>query len=146
VDLSIQGVKVQLTRYTDYSLRVLIYLSWVNEKNVTITEIADFYDISRNHLVKVVHRLAQLGFIITMQGKGGGIKLARAPEEIVIGEVVRKTEPNFHMVECFDTENNQCLITSTCRLRGIFAKGTEAFFKVLDSYTLVDCGASPFVK
>ena len=98
---------MQLTQYTDYSLRVLIYLSQKQQGELaTISEIADFYSISRNHLVKVVHNLATYGFIQTMRGKNGGMCLARPAAEIGIADVVRKTEPNFDIAECFNKESN----------------------------------------
>lgn len=129
---------MQLTSHSDYSLRVLLYLSQMPKDTSTITEISEFYKISRNHLVKVVHRLAQLGFITSIQGKGGGIKLAKSPDEIRIGEVIRKTEANFQLVECFDEKTNHCVITNTCRLKGVLDQALEAFFSVLDEYTLSD--------
>lgn len=137
---------MQLTLYSDYSLRVLLYLSRTPKKVATIAEISGFYIISKNHLVKVVHRLAQLGFIISSRGKGGGIELAKPPSEITIGEVVRKTEPNFHMVECFNEETNRCVITNVCRLKGILNQALEAYFNVLDNYTLADGSKNTFVK
>lgn len=133
---------MQLTLYSDYSLRVLIYLSKLKNETATITEISDFYKISRNHLVKVVHRLAQLEFIVSTRGKGGGIKLAKHPRDITIGEVVRKTEPNFSLVECFDEKTNRCVITNVCRLKGILNQGMSAFFNVLDQYTLADASTT----
>jgi len=137
---------VQLTLYSDYSLRVLIYLSKTDKKISTITDISEFYKISRNHLVKVVHRLAQLGYIISIQGKGGGIKLAKDPSEIKVGEVIRKTEPNFYMVECFNEKENRCVITDVCRLKGILNQGMEAFFNVIDQYTILDCSTNDLFK
>lgn len=129
---------MQLTLYSDYSLRVLFFLSKMPKDTATITEISEFYGISRNHLVKVVHRLAQLELIITTRGKGGGIMLARDPAEITIGEVIRKTEPNFVMVECFNPKTNQCKITSVCRLKGILNQALAAFFDVLDQYSIAE--------
>lgn len=137
---------MQLTLYSDYSLRVLIYLSKTDKKISTITDISEFYKISRNHLVKVVHRLAQLGYIISIQGKGGGIKLAKDPSEIKVGEVIRKTEPNFYMVECFNEKENRCVITDVCRLKGILNQGMEAFFNVIDQYTILDCSTNDLFK
>jgi Rrf2 family nitric oxide-sensitive transcriptional repressor len=129
---------MQLTLHSDYSLRVLLYLSQTPNEAATITEISDFYQISRNHLVKVVHSLAQSGFIISMQGKGGGIKLAKHPNEITMGDVVRKTEPNFCLVECFDEKTNRCVITEVCRLKSILKQGMDAFLNVLDTYTIAE--------
>lgn len=136
---------MQLTLYSDFSLRVLFYLCKMPKESATITEIADFYHISRNHLVKVVHQLGQLGFITTTRGKGGGILLARDPKKITVGEVVRKTEPNFTMVECFNKETNQCRITSACRLKSMLNKALEAFFDVLDQYTLAEANTTGLI-
>lgn len=137
--LSCQEIlSMQLTLHTDYSLRVLLYLSRTPNEFATITEISQFYQISKNHLVKVVHNLVQQEFIISIRGKGGGIKLAKSPNEISIGEVVRKVEPNFCMVECFNLETNCCVITNVCRLKGILNQGIKTFFTVLDGYTLED--------
>jgi Rrf2 family nitric oxide-sensitive transcriptional repressor len=129
---------MQLTLYSDYSLRVLIYLGLKGTELATITEIATSYNISRNHLVKVVHNLANHGFIATIRGKGGGMRLARAPREINIGEVVRMTEMNFTIVECFDPANCLCPITPVCRLKGVLRDALEKFLGVLDQYTLED--------
>lgn len=129
---------MQLTFYSDYSFRVLFYLANMNKETATIAEISDFYHISKNHLVKVVHQLSQKGFIISLRGKGGGIKLAKKPDEIKISDVVRKTEPNFTLVECFNTKTNQCVITNACRLKGFLTEAMMAFFHVLENYTIAD--------
>ncbi|HFQ91620.1 MAG TPA: Rrf2 family transcriptional regulator [Chromatiales bacterium] len=129
---------MQLTLYTDYSLRVLVYLGLKGEELATISEIAEHFDISRNHLVKVVHNLATHDFIQTVRGKGGGMRLARAPELINIGDVVRHTEPNFNIVECFDRDNMDCAITPICKLKGALHRASRSFMEVLDEYTLAD--------
>ncbi len=129
---------MQLTLYTDYSLRVLTYLGLKDEGLATITEISDNYDISRNHLVKVVHNLSNNGFIHTVRGKGGGMRLAFAPEDINVGAVVRSTEKNFNIVECFDRENSTCPITPVCALKGALKEASRNFLAVLDRYTLAD--------
>lgn len=129
---------MQLTLYTDYSLRVLIYLGLKDEGLATITEISDNYDISRNHLVKVVHNLSNNGFIHTVRGKGGGMRLAFSPEDINVGAVVRSTENNFNIVECFDRENSTCPITPVCVLKGALKEASRNFIAVLDRYTLAD--------
>jgi Rrf2 family nitric oxide-sensitive transcriptional repressor len=129
---------MQLTLYTDYSLRVLIYLGLRRDRLSTVSEIAESYGISRNHLVKVVHNLASLGFIQSTRGKGGGLSLARAPEHINIGDVVRHTEQNFNIVECFDGKNRACPITAVCRLKGVLSDAASAFMRVLDGYSLAD--------
>lgn len=134
---------MQLTRYTDYSLRVLVYLGMKDDGWATITELAEFYAISRNHLVKVVHHLAQQGFIHTLRGKNGGMALARAADQIRIGEVVRRTEPNFHIAECFNRESNHCVLAPDCRLKSILNEAKTAFLDTLDRYTLADTLADP---
>lgn len=129
---------MQLTLYTDYSLRVLMYLGMHADRRTTISEIAGFYGISRNHLVKVVHDLASHGYIHTQRGKGGGMFLARPACEINIGHVVRHTEPNFHMVECFNPQTMHCPIFAMCSLKGVLNKALGEFFTVLERYTLED--------
>ena len=133
---------MQLTLYTDYSLRVLIYLGAHSDKLVTITEIADSYGISRNHLVKVVHNLSGLGFIHSVRGKGGGLRLSRPPEKINLGDVVRHTEGGFDIVECLNTTTNTCPITRICGLKGVVSKALDAFIGVLENYTLADVTAN----
>ncbi|MCC6302804.1 MAG: Rrf2 family transcriptional regulator [Gammaproteobacteria bacterium] len=129
---------MQLTMYTDYSLRVLIYLGLRRDRLSTVSEIAQSYGISRNHLVKVVHNLSTLGFIVATRGKGGGLSLAHPPERIAIGDVVRHTEANFNVVECFDKKNKACPITPVCRLKSVLGDAADAFLRVLDGYTLAD--------
>jgi Rrf2 family transcriptional regulator, nitric oxide-sensitive transcriptional repressor len=133
---------MQLTRYTDYSLRVLVYLGMKADGWATITEQAEFYAISRNHLVKVVHHLAQQGFINTLRGKHGGMALARAPGLIGIGDVVRRTEPNFHIAECFNPTADHCVLEPDCRLKSILNEANLAFLGVLDRYTIADAVAN----
>lgn len=129
---------MQLTLYTDYSLRALLFLALQPEHTATITAIANSYGISRNHLVKVVHNLGAKGFIRTVRGRGGGLMLGRCPEDINIGDVVRQTEMNFELVECFSLTRNTCPITSVCTLKGVLAEAQKSFIAVLDRYTLTD--------
>jgi Rrf2 family nitric oxide-sensitive transcriptional repressor len=129
---------MRLTMYTDYSLRVLIYLANREDETVTITELADFYKISRNHLVKVVHNLGLNGYILTTRGRHGGIKLARTAIEIQVGEVVRSTEPDFDLLECFNPATDQCVITRSCSLKSVLFNAQKGFLGVLDNYTLAD--------
>lgn len=129
---------MQLTRYTDYSLRVLMYLAVRSDRLATIEEIARAYGISKAHLTKVVHELGGVGFIETVRGRGGGIQLGRAPEEIRVGAVVRFTEESMDLVECFDPDTSDCRIESVCRLRSVLGDALEAFLRVLDRYTLAD--------
>ncbi|MBY0579779.1 MAG: Rrf2 family transcriptional regulator [Burkholderiales bacterium] len=132
---------MRLTLYSDYSLRVLLYLSHKDQEAATITELADFYKISRNHLVKVVHNLGINGFITTSRGKHGGIRLARPAGEISVGDVVRHTEPDFDLLECFNAETDQCVVTKTCNLKSVLFEARNAFIEVLDRYTLADAAA-----
>jgi Rrf2 family nitric oxide-sensitive transcriptional repressor len=130
---------MQLTQFTDFSLRVLIYLTRLPEPGqATITEIAEFHKISRNHLVKVVNKLANHGFIQTTRGKGGGLRLGRPAHTIGVGEVVRVTEPNMELVECFNLKTNQCCIAQSCALKSSLHEAQRAFLLVLDKYTLED--------
>ena len=129
---------MQLTMHTDYALRVLIYLTQQREDLATISEISDFYKISRNHLVKVVHHLAGSGFIHTTRGKHGGMKLAREPRLISIGDVVRKMEPNFDIVECFENTSPDCVVTPVCKLKSVLQQAGEEFLGVLDCFSLAD--------
>jgi len=129
---------MRLTLYTDYSLRVLLYLASKEDEIATITELADFYKISRNHLVKVVHNLGLNGYILTSRGRHGGIKLARPAKEILIGEVVRSTEPDFDLLECFNPATDLCVITRSCSLKSVLFRAQTTFLGVLDEYTLAD--------
>jgi len=129
---------MQLTLYTDYSLRVLAYLAMKKDELVTISEIAAFYRVSRNHLVKVVHNLANRGFIETVRGKNGGMRLAAPAEEIGIGDVVRVTEPNFHIVECLDEANDNCVVEPACALKAVLEEANRQFLAVLDRFSVAD--------
>lgn len=128
---------MHITRYTDYSLRVLIYLAVQGDRLATIQEIADSYEISKNHLMKVVHQLNKKGYIETIRGKKGGMRLLMAPTEIRVGVLVRETEQDLSIVECF-TSKNACKIAPVCGMKGMFGDGLEAFLQVLDKYTLAD--------
>ena len=129
---------MRLTTFSDYSLRVLMYLGVHGERLATIAEIAGAYGVSENHLMKVVHHLAQHGYVETTRGKGGGMRLARPPEKINIGEVVRGTEENLALVECFDRATSDCRIETACVLKGILSRAVDAFFAALEGYTLAD--------
>ncbi len=133
---------MQLTRYTDYSLRLLMLLGLRADELLTIQRVSDAYGISRNHLVKIVNHLAALGLVETNRGRKGGIRLAVAPEDIVVGRLIRELEPTLRIAECFDEENNQCVISSACMLKPALRDALQAFFKVLDEYTLADLIAS----
>jgi Rrf2 family nitric oxide-sensitive transcriptional repressor len=129
---------MQLTYFTDYSLRVLMYLAVNRDRMVNISDIADVYGISRNHLVKVVHGLARGRFIKSYRGKGGGIQLALEPAKINIGDVVRYTEGPPSPVECFDAERNRCVIANACGLAEVIGEACDSFFATLARYTLAD--------
>lgn len=130
---------MRLTLYSDYSMRVLLYLGIKGKDRLsTIQEIADSYKISKNHLMKVTYELGQLGYIETIRGRGGGIRLAKDPKEINIGQVIRDTEEDFHIVECFDKENNMCVISPACQLKHALNEALQAYLSVLDRYTLGD--------
>ena len=128
---------MRLTTYTDYSLRVLMYVAAKPDGLSTIREIADAYGISHNHLMKIVFELGRHGLLENLRGRSGGIRLARPAEEIRIGEVVRFTESETALVECFGVAN-ACAITAPCRLKGALNQALEAFLGVLDRYTLSD--------
>jgi Rrf2 family nitric oxide-sensitive transcriptional repressor len=125
---------MQLTRYTDYAVRVLLHVGARDEGALSsIKEIAEVYDISRNHLMKVVQDLGQAGFLTTVRGRGGGLKLGRPADEITIGAIVRHTEAGFDLVDC-----SACLIAPACSLPKILNEAVGAFLAVLDRYTLAD--------
>jgi Rrf2 family transcriptional regulator, nitric oxide-sensitive transcriptional repressor len=128
---------MRVTRYTDYSLRVLIYLGLKGSDRSTIREISEAYQISRNHLMKVVQKLASLGYIDSVRGVGGGLTLACPPPQIRIGDVVHDMEPDLALVECM-RPSNECVITPACKLKSMLARARESFFIVLNEYTLAD--------
>lgn len=128
---------MHLTRYTDYSLRVLMYVALKGEEISTISEIADRYGISKNHLMKVVQALNNNGYLIAVRGKNGGLRLGRNPEHINIGALVRDTEQALTLVDCFPGGSG-CAITPACQLKIVLAEALEHFFGVLDRYSLAD--------
>lgn len=129
---------MKLTTFTDYSLRVLMYLAAAPGRRVTVAEISQAFGISQHHLVKVVHQLGRQGWVDTVRGKGGGLLLARAPEHINIGRVVRDTEGPALPAECFAADGGQCAIDGCCRLKAALNQAVKAFYAVLDGYTLAD--------
>ncbi len=128
---------MNITQHTDYALRLLIYLGACPERRVTIKEVAERFAISRSHLMKVVTELVGSGFVDGARGKGGGLRLARPPEQIGLGEVVRQMEPGFELVECFGA-HSQCLLNAGCRLKGALSDALQAFLASLDGVTLAD--------
>jgi Rrf2 family nitric oxide-sensitive transcriptional repressor len=134
---------MRLTSYTDFALRTLMHLAVNRERLVTIQEVADVHGIAKNHLTKVVHQLGQLGIVETVRGRNGGLRLAREADDIFIGEVVRSTEPDFYMAECFDRSKNHCIFTSSCVLKSTLREATAAYLKVLDAVSLESLVAKP---
>ena len=131
---------MRLTQWTDYTLRVLMYCAACQgrEQPVTINEVAQSHGISRSHLTKIVQQLAAQGLLDTTRGRGGGMRLMKPASEINLGQIVRMTETDFDMVECFNAELNQCCLGSHCRLHGVLAQAMRAFLAVLDGVTLAD--------
>jgi Rrf2 family transcriptional regulator, nitric oxide-sensitive transcriptional repressor len=129
---------MRLTDYTDYSLRTLMYLGMNRDRLATIQDIADTFAISKSHLMKVVQQLGQVGLVETIRGRSGGLRLGKEPEQINIGDVVRVTEPDFRMVECFNPEINACILSPSCELQGVLRKATVAYLDVLNKVTLAD--------
>lgn len=131
---------MRLTQWTDYTLRVLMYCAATEgrEQPVTITEVAEGYGISRSHLMKIVQQLAAQGLLETTRGRGGGMRLMVPASAINIGAVVRATETDFNLVECFDPGTNQCRLSNHCRLKGVLLQAMQAYLAVLDSVTLAD--------
>ncbi|HEY3785265.1 MAG TPA: Rrf2 family transcriptional regulator [Steroidobacteraceae bacterium] len=134
---------MRLTFHTDYALRVLMLLAMEPQKRHTIAEVARRYDISRAHLMKVAQTLTQAGFVESLRGRGGGLRLGTAPASINLGAVVRATEDNFALVECFDRESRGCVVSPACGLRGPLEEALRAFQAVLDRYSLADLIANP---
>jgi Rrf2 family nitric oxide-sensitive transcriptional repressor len=134
---------MRLNRFTDYSLRVLLYAANAAEGRITIAEIARAYDISEHHLVKVVHFLGKAGLLDNARGRGGGLRLARAPGEINVGALVRLAEGGDRLAECFDHAANRCRIAGGCELQGVLREAAESFYAVLGRYTLADLRVRP---
>lgn len=128
---------MHIKRYTDYSLRVLVYLGLHRDRIVTIAEIATAFNLSKNHLMKVVKDLGSEGFVRSIKGKAGGLTLAREPEDINIGEVVRRMEGEFDLVECLGP-NNTCCIVPACKLKPVLYEATQRFLEALDPFSLAD--------
>lgn len=129
---------MHLNLHTDFGLRILLYLASSPDGSASAPDVAEAYDISLNHLRKVVQALSHAGYVQTTRGRTGGIALARRPEEIVIGQVVRALEPDFTLVECFEPRTNRCVVTAGCSLMHALGDAQKAFLGVLDRYTLAD--------
>lgn len=133
---------MKLTVFTDYSLRVLIYVASRPDRRATIAEIADALGVSESHLTKVVHFLGKEGWLDTLRGKGGGVALGRPGVTLGVGKVVRATEGAAVVAECFDTAGGTCSLAQVCRLRGVLSEAVDAFYSVLDRYSLADLVAN----
>lgn len=133
---------MHLTTFTDYTLRVLIYLALEPDRLATIPEMASAYGISENHLMKVVHRLARSGTVESVRGKGGGVRLAREPSEIRLGQVIRASEGDAAIVECFSVKATTCRIAPACRLAKILDEAFTGLYLSLDAYTVADLCAN----
>jgi Rrf2 family nitric oxide-sensitive transcriptional repressor len=131
---------MRLTQWTDYTLRVLMYCAacQLRDQLVTISEIADGHAISRSHLTKIVHQLGAQGLLETTRGRGGGMRLSKPAKDINVGAVVRQTETDFAMVECFDPGSNQCSMSQHCRLKGLLHQATNSYLAVLDGVSLAE--------
>lgn len=129
---------MQLTAFTDYSLRTLMGLGAVAPEKLTVAQLSEAYNISGHHLLKVVSELASLGYVETLRGKAGGARLARRPEDICIGTVVRQVEPDFGVVPCLRSGEAPCVVAPACRLKRALANATEQFLAELDRHTLAD--------
>lgn len=132
------GLFMRLTEYTDYCLRVLMYCAAHPDRLVTIGELAEHHQVSKNHLMKVVNDLARQGVVETTRGRGGGLRLLQAADEIRVGAVVRAAETDFRLVECFDAASNTCTLSPECRLKQVFDSALQAYFGELDKVTLAD--------
>lgn len=126
---------MQLTQFSDYSLRALIYIA-LRKESCTIKDITEAYGISNNHMVKIIHNLAKLGMIKTIRGKNGGIMMASQPEAINLGLLISQLEPHFDLVPCFNKAKSNCCIAPVCKLKGILHEAQAAFMAVLERYTL----------
>lgn len=129
---------MRLTAYTNYALRTLMYCALHPGQTVRIEDVSNAYGISRAHLLKAARQLGQLGYLENIRGRSGGVRLGMPPEEIVIGEVVRHTEGDLDLVECFNSDTNTCPLIGACRLTGLFRKGLDAFLGELDKVTLAE--------
>jgi len=128
-----------LTKFSDYSLRLLIYLGLHDDRLVSISEISRAYGVSPHIMVKAVQLLVEQGLIASVRGRNGGLRLNKPPAEINVGRLIRRTEPGWDLVECFDAVRNTCPIDGVCALKGTLKRAQRAFLDVLDNHTLADC-------
>jgi len=133
-----KGCPVRLTAYSNYALRTLMYCALHRDRLVRVQDVAEAYGISRAHLLKAARQLGQLGYLENVRGRTGGIRLDKAPEAIIVGEVVRHTEEQDEFVECFNAATNTCPLIGICRLSRLFRTALDAFFAELDKVTIAD--------
>lgn len=133
---------MRLTSFSDYTLRLLMYAAVRKDRLITIEETAEMYGISKAHLMKIANLLTRAGYLRAVRGRSGGLTLAKPPEKIGLGDVIRATEPDFALVECFNI-GNECVITARCRLRGVLREALDSFLDVLDQHTLADLMLRP---
>ncbi len=134
---------MRLTNFSDYALRLLMFAASQDERLITIEQTAELYGISRAHLMKVANQLTRAGFMKAVRGRSGGLALGKPPQKIRLTDVLRATEPDFALVECFGADESECLISSRCRLRGALKNALSAFMRELDVYTLADLVLKP---
>ena len=134
---------MRLTQHSNYAMRLLMYCALKPDETVRLAEIAESYDISGHHLNKIAQRLVHIGAINAIRGRNGGIRLAKDPKDLNVGEIIRQTEENMLIVECFSKETNTCPLISECKFRTLLMDALDAFLKVLDAYTLEDMVAHP---
>jgi Rrf2 family protein len=134
---------MHLNTFTNYAIRILMYCALKGDEVAKTKDIAKAYRVSENHLTKVAQQLAAHGYLKTMRGRGGGLRLAQPPAAICIGTVVRQTEGTLTLVECFDPATNACPLSSCCRFNRALKRALEGFFLVLDGYTLADFVIEP---
>ena len=129
---------MQISKFTDYTFRALIYLARHREKNATVNSLAEYLEVSEHHMKKVIHKLAKTEYIISTKGRNGGLKLGVEPREINLGKVLIATEENLSLVECMDNSKLCPLMTSGCKLKGIISNSLQSFINELSQYTLED--------
>ncbi len=134
---------MQLTLFSDYSVRLLLYLGLSDDGLVRVEDVVSAYGISRHYMLKVTKELTRLGYVESVRGRRGGVRLIVAPEDVVIGDVVRKTEPPGGVLDCIEDPGADCVIVGVCKLRHVFARAQSAFYEVLDEYTLADLLEEP---
>lgn len=134
---------MQITQRTNNAMRLVMYCALIGDRVAPVSEIAHACNMSETHLSKIAHLLAGFGFITTVRGRAGGVKLARPPEELNVGQIARKTECGPPLVECMELTTNSCPLVEACRFRPVLARSLEAFFSVLDEYTVADLIAEP---